>query len=163
EALAAGVKDSLPTDWSFSIESSALGSKLGSNGPAVDFNRARVASIRSNKRAGNPGLRAPPGDEDAMRVIKTNPFSKTPDREPDRLAEIYREAARIICEKGYDATSMNDIAEAVGITKAGLYHHISGKRTLLFQIMSFGLDALEEEVIAPARGIRDAEQRLRAI
>jgi AcrR family transcriptional regulator len=92
-----------------------------------------------------------------------NPFSRSASSESDRLAEIYRAAAQIICEKGYDATSMNEIAEAVGITKAGLYHHISGKRDLLFQIMNFGLDALEEEVIQPARALRDAEQRLRAI
>jgi len=97
-----------------------------------------------------------------MKPIK-NPFSRSAPSEPDRLAEIYRVAAQIICEKGYDATSMNEIAEAVGITKAGLYHHISGKRNLLFQIMNFGLDALEEEVIVPARSITDAEQRLRAI
>jgi AcrR family transcriptional regulator len=58
---------------------------------------------------------------------------------------------------------MNDIAEAVGITKPGLYHHISGKRNLLFGIMNFGMDALEEQVIAPARAITDAEERLRAI
>lgn len=58
---------------------------------------------------------------------------------------------------------MNDIAAAVGITKAGIYHHISGKTNLLFQIMSFGLDALEEEVIVPSRHIADAEQRLRSI
>lgn len=79
------------------------------------------------------------------------------------MAEIYRAAAQVICEKGYDATSMNEIAEAVGITKAGLYHHISGKRNLLFQIMNFGLDSLEEEVVVPARAIADAEQRLRTI
>jgi AcrR family transcriptional regulator len=97
-----------------------------------------------------------------MRAIK-NPFSLPTSSEPDRLAEIYRAAARIICEKGYDATSMNDIAEAVGLTKAGLYHHISGKSDLLFRIMNFGLDSLEEQVIAPARVISDAEQRLRAI
>jgi len=97
-----------------------------------------------------------------MRPIK-NPFSRSASSEPDRLAEIYRAAAQVICEKGYDATSMNEIAEAVGITKAGLYHHISGKRNLLFQIMNFGLDALEEEVIVPARAITDAEQRLRTI
>ena len=92
-----------------------------------------------------------------------NPFqiSNSPDK--DRLSEIYRVAARIICEKGYDATSMNDIAEAVGITKAGIYHHIPGKKDLLFRIMNFGMDALEEQVIAPARAMEDAEQRLRAI
>jgi AcrR family transcriptional regulator len=94
-----------------------------------------------------------------MRPAK-NPFTSA---DPDRLDEIYRAAARIICEKGYDATSMNDIAEAVGITKPGLYHHISGKRNLLFGIMNFGMDALEEQVIAPARAITDAEERLRAI
>jgi len=83
--------------------------------------------------------------------------------EPDRLTDIYRAAAQIICEKGYDATSMNDIAEAVGITKAGVYHHIPGKKDLLFQIMSFGLDSLDEEVIIPARAISDPEKRLRSI
>jgi len=80
-----------------------------------------------------------------------------------RLSEIYRVAARIICEKGYDATSMSEIADAVGITKAGVYHHVPGKRDLLFAIMSYGLDSLENEVITPARAINDAEKRLRAI
>jgi AcrR family transcriptional regulator len=97
-----------------------------------------------------------------MRTTK-NPFSLSASKEPDRLAEIYRAAAQIICDKGYDATSMNDIAEAVGITKSGLYHHVSGKRNLLFSIMNFGMDSLEEQVIAPARAIADAEQRLRTI
>jgi AcrR family transcriptional regulator len=97
-----------------------------------------------------------------MKTTK-NPFSQSASTEPDRLAEIYRAAARIICEKGYDATSMNDIADAVGITKSGLYHHVSGKRNLLFNIMHFGLDSLEEQVIVPARAVTDAEERLRAI
>jgi AcrR family transcriptional regulator len=30
---------------------------------------------------------------------------------------------------------MSDIAKAVGLTKAGLYHHITGKQDLLFQIL----------------------------
>ena len=97
-----------------------------------------------------------------MRTTR-NPFSATASDEPDRLVEIYRAAAQIICNKGYDATSMNDIAEAVGITKSGLYHHVSGKRNLLFSIMNFGLDSLEEQVIIPAREIQDAEKRLRTI
>jgi TetR/AcrR family transcriptional regulator, cholesterol catabolism regulator len=79
----------------------------------------------------------------------------------ERLAEIYRTAAQIILRKGYDATSVNDIANALGMTKAGLYHYISGKKELLFDIMNFGLDELEEEVTNPARAIKDAEARLR--
>ncbi|HEX8000556.1 MAG TPA: TetR/AcrR family transcriptional regulator [Pyrinomonadaceae bacterium] len=81
----------------------------------------------------------------------------------ERLAEIYRTAAQIILRKGYDATSVNDIANALGMTKAGLYHYISGKKELLFDIMNFGLDELEEEVAVPARAIKDAEARLRFI
>ena len=54
----------------------------------------------------------------------------------ERLAEIYRAAAQIILRKGYDATSVNDIANALGMTKAGLYHYINGKKELLFDIMN---------------------------
>src|SRR6185369_8049467 len=107
--------------------------------------------------------RVPSALPSGIMATTKNPFSLSASTEPDRLAEIYRAAASIICEKGYDATSMNDIAEAVGITKSGLYHHVSGKRNLLFSIMSFGLDSLEEQVIIPARAVTDAEQRLRTI
>ena len=81
----------------------------------------------------------------------------------ERRAEIYRTAAQIILRKGYDATSINDIANALGMTKAGLYHYINGKKELLFDIMNFGLDELEDEVGTPAQSIADAEARLRFI
>jgi AcrR family transcriptional regulator len=79
----------------------------------------------------------------------------------DRAAEVYRTAAQVILQKGYDATSVSDIAEALGITKAGLYHYIHGKTQLLFDIMQYGLDELEREVAQPAHEIDDAETRLR--
>lgn len=81
----------------------------------------------------------------------------------ERLAEIYRTAAQIILRKGYDATSVNDIANALGMTKAGLYHYINGKKELLFDIMNFGLDELDEEVVTPAKSISDTSDRLRFI
>jgi len=81
----------------------------------------------------------------------------------ERPAEIYRTAAQIILRKGYDATSVNDIANALGMTKAGLYHYINGKKELLFDIMNFGLDELDEEVVTPANDIADAGARLRFI
>jgi AcrR family transcriptional regulator len=81
----------------------------------------------------------------------------------ERLAEIYRTAAQIILRKGYDATSVNDIANALGMTKAGLYHYINGKKELLFDIMNFGLDELDEEVVTPACAIADTGARLRFI
>ncbi|HEV2707114.1 MAG TPA: TetR/AcrR family transcriptional regulator [Pyrinomonadaceae bacterium] len=78
----------------------------------------------------------------------------------ERLAEIYRAAAQIILRKGYDATSVNDIANALGMTKAGLYHYINGKKELLFDIMNFGLGELDEEVATPAKAIADPAARL---
>jgi AcrR family transcriptional regulator len=81
----------------------------------------------------------------------------------ERMDQIYRVAAQMICERGFDACSMNDIAEAVGITKAGVYHFIPSKQELLFAIMNYGMDRLEAAVLNPAREVADAEQRLRLI
>jgi AcrR family transcriptional regulator len=80
-----------------------------------------------------------------------------------RTEEIYVKAAEIFHDKGFDATSMNDLAEAFQLTKAGLYYYIKSKEELLFAIMSFGMDCLERHVLAPARAEPDAEKRLRLI
>ena len=80
-----------------------------------------------------------------------------------RASHVYRVAAEIMCHKGYEATSMNDIAEAAGLTKAGIYHYIRGKEDLLFGIMTYAMDNVEQNIIAPAREVVDAEERLRTI
>jgi TetR/AcrR family transcriptional regulator, cholesterol catabolism regulator len=79
-----------------------------------------------------------------------------------KLREICRAAARVFYEKGYDGASMQDIAEAVGLTKAGLYHHVGSKDRLLFEIMNYGMDILDETVLARVQSIQDPRQRLRA-
>lgn len=68
-----------------------------------------------------------------------------------------------MCQKGYEATSMNDIADAVGLTKAGIYHYIRGKEHLLFEIMSYAMDMVQEDVMGPAKQVTDPEERLRTI
>jgi AcrR family transcriptional regulator len=78
-----------------------------------------------------------------------------------RRIEICRTAAQIFRDRGYDATSVSDIARALGITKAGLYHYFDSKEALLFEITSYGLDRVRDEVILPARAVRDPEARLR--
>jgi AcrR family transcriptional regulator len=80
-----------------------------------------------------------------------------------KASHVYRVAAEIMCHKGYEATSMNDIAEAAGLTKAGIYHYIRGKEDLLFGIMMYAMDNVEQGIIAPAREVADAEERLRTI
>jgi TetR/AcrR family transcriptional regulator, cholesterol catabolism regulator len=85
-------------------------------------------------------------------------FAPPPQR---RRIEICRTAAQIFRDRGYDATSVSDIARALGITKAGLYHYFESKEALLFEITSYGLDRVRDEVILPARAVRDPEARLR--
>ena len=74
-----------------------------------------------------------------------------------------RAAAQIFRTRGFDATSVSDIARALGLTKAGLYHHFESKEALLFEIMTFGLECVRDEVVVPIRGIRDPEDRLRQL
>jgi TetR/AcrR family transcriptional regulator, cholesterol catabolism regulator len=75
-----------------------------------------------------------------------------------RREELTRVAARLFAERGYQATSLADLAEALGIQKASLYHHIGSKEDLLWEVASAGaaafqaaLDAVPEELPAPER------------
>ena len=81
----------------------------------------------------------------------------------ERLDEIIRTAALIIHRKGYDATSMNDIADAVNLTKAGLYYYTRGKQDLLFRIIRWAMDRVETEILQPGRQIADPGERLQEI
>ncbi|HEY7274084.1 MAG TPA: TetR family transcriptional regulator [Actinoplanes sp.] len=55
-------------------------------------------------------------------------------------------AVRLFNARGYDFTSMFDIAESLGITKSSVYHHISGKEQLLQMAVDRALDGLFETV-----------------
>ena len=86
-------------------------------------------------------------------------------RKPDegeRYRAILETAARLICERGYEGTSMQEIAAACRMTKAGLYHHIQNKEQLLFAIMNYGMDLFEEQVLSKVQDIADPVERLRA-
>jgi AcrR family transcriptional regulator len=72
-----------------------------------------------------------------------------------RREELTRTAARLFAERGYHGTSLADLAEALGIQKASLYHHIASKEDLLWEVAESGaaafhaaLDAIPDE--APA-------------
>ena len=77
--------------------------------------------------------------------------------------EILRTAARLFQQQGYDATSMNDVAAALKLSKGGLYHHFQSKDEILFNIMSHAMDITEERVIKVAKRIEDPEERLRTL
>jgi AcrR family transcriptional regulator len=77
--------------------------------------------------------------------------------------DICRTAAQIFRDRGYDATSVSDVARALGMTKAGLYHYFDSKEALLFEIMTYGLERVRDDVVIPVRTIADPEERLKQI
>lgn len=81
----------------------------------------------------------------------------------DRTQELYLTAAQLFFEKGFESTSVSDIASAMKITKAGLYYYFESKQELLFRIVTMGLDSVKDAVLDPARSIADPEDRLRFI
>lgn len=81
----------------------------------------------------------------------------------ERAGAIYRTAAQMIYENGFNATSMSQIADAVQLTKPGLYYYVKGKKELLHAIMAFAMDLLETEVVRPAEKIDDPAERLRVV
>lgn len=52
-----------------------------------------------------------------------------------RQSEILEAAARVFHEKGYESTSIQDIADSVGILKGSLYYYITSKEDLLYEII----------------------------
>jgi TetR/AcrR family transcriptional regulator, cholesterol catabolism regulator len=81
----------------------------------------------------------------------------------DPRQEILHTAARLFQQRGYDATSMNDVAAALKLSKGGLYHHFQGKDEILFEIMNHAMEITQERVLAPVRSIVNPADRLRAL
>jgi AcrR family transcriptional regulator len=81
----------------------------------------------------------------------------------DSRQEILRTAARLFQQRGYDATSMNDVAAALKLSKGGLYHHFQSKDEILYEIMNHAMEITQERVLNPVRSIADPEERLRTL
>lgn len=77
-----------------------------------------------------------------------------------RSLELLHKAADLFFEFGFRATTMNQIAQVMGLTKPSLYHYISSKADLLFDVLTYAMDALEREIVASAERIDDPRERL---
>ncbi len=76
-------------------------------------------------------------------------------------ARILRAAARLFRGQGYAVTTMRDIADAVGLSKAGLYHHYSRKEDLLNDVAEGGTQALMAQLRAVQATDLDPVAKLR--
>lgn len=57
-----------------------------------------------------------------------------------RKAEMVQAAARLFSERGYHGTSIQHLADALGLQKGSLYSHIGSKEELLFDVVNEGAD-----------------------
>lgn len=81
----------------------------------------------------------------------------------ERWPELLEVAAELFAEKGYDGTSLRDIAERMGMLKGSLYHYISGKSDLLVHVMREAHRRGLRSISALAREEGPAIERLEAI
>lgn len=63
-----------------------------------------------------------------------------------RQSEVIATATKLFHEKGYEATSVQDIADELGILKGSVYYYIDSKEDLLFHIIEEGHERLVQQV-----------------
>ena len=74
--------------------------------------------------------------------------------------EVLREAAASFNFKGYHATSMNEIAASLGVTKAALYHYFPNKNSLLAACFEYAMDAAFASLERARKAGRNGRERL---
>ncbi len=80
----------------------------------------------------------------------------------DRAA-VLAAAIELFNRRGYDATSVGDIAAELGLTKSAVYHHVDSKEQLLAEALDEALDELEATVAAAAVAEGSPSERLRGV
>lgn len=84
----------------------------------------------------------------------------SPRRGPHTVDSLLEVATRTFNDRGFDGTSMEDLARAAGITKSSIYHHVRSKEALLGQALDEALDALSAVLDEDAANEGTAADRL---
>src|SRR5579864_1998385 len=85
------------------------------------------------------------------------------ERSPYDRDQVVDVAVRVFTERGYEGTSMADIAAALGVHKSSIYHHIAGKEQLLDDAVKRALNALHGMLAEPDAVQGRAAERLRYV
>lgn len=92
---------------------------------------------------------------------KTTPGGKRDGSE--RWELLVGAAVELFHEKGYTATSIQDLGDAAGITKGSVYHYIETKEDLLYEIVRRAIEIRASNLVeTPDIASADPETRLRA-
>jgi len=84
------------------------------------------------------------------------------DRQIKREAVI-RSAARAFHERGYHNTSLDGIAENLGVTKPTIYYYVASKEQLLFECFLAGLEPIRQALASAAGSGDKGLQQLRSV
>lgn len=79
----------------------------------------------------------------------------------DRHAQIIDAAIKLFRKKNYHGTSMQDIADVVGINRGSLYHYINSKEEVLFNIINRTISRFNEELVKIQAEDLPATEKLR--
>ncbi len=82
--------------------------------------------------------------------------------EGGRKSILLEVAARQFAKKGFDKTSMRDIAAAFGVLPGSLYHHFNSKDELFIAVYAAGVDRMIDAVAKATENIVDPWDRLEA-
>lgn len=83
-------------------------------------------------------------------------------RQDNRRAQLLDAAARLFSERGFHATSMRDIAKAVGMLSGSIYYHFESKDEMLVAVCESGVQRLEEAVERVVAAETEPWERLEA-
>jgi AcrR family transcriptional regulator len=75
--------------------------------------------------------------------------------------DILEAAAQVFRHKGFHGASMQDIAEAVNLQKASLYHHVSSKQEILLALLNRALELLLERISSIATQDLPPDEKLK--
>lgn len=115
---------------------------------------------RAVARHHDAGSRSPE-DQDAGSPNAGRPNAGSRPAGRQRVTDIADAALRLFAERGYHATTMDDIGAAVGVRGPSLYKHVRSKQALLAQLMTTTMETLAAEHELALAGTRDPVERLR--
>jgi AcrR family transcriptional regulator len=74
--------------------------------------------------------------------VTVPPVRRGPGRPGWDAASLLAVAVQVFNERGYDGTSMEDLAKRLGISKSAIYHHVESKETLLSMALERATEGL---------------------
>lgn len=97
-------------------------------------------------------------------MIKSNGIKENIGEEMNKTKrKIFETSMRLFAEKGYDATSIEEITATVGVAKGTLYYHISSKEEIFNFLVEEGVKLLKNSIAIKTDKLTNCLDKIRAI